>query len=189
MSRGIQHLYATLPATYIVGGTADTTVETVFHTVGGTTKTGGYITVPAGTCNVGDYWEGFALLDVTGQNSTDTLDLALYLGPTADPTTGLKLVDYAALDAATTAKALRFSLVCELPGTVSVCRFSYGGLSWNTAATALSQTIAATGADAQLSTLVENVFAVTGTWSVSHADNIVRMRAFHVIKYPALPSV
>lgn len=190
MSRGIQHLYASLPVTYEVGGTADSTDETVFHATGAdTTWSGGYISLPAGTCKAGDYFDGTILIEPTAENSTDTLDLAVYWGPVSNPLTGIKIADYAALDAALTAKGIKYWVSFEAGGTVSVARISGLGLSWNTAATAMSQTIANTGTDAQCSTLVDMCFAVSATWSVSSAGNMARLRSHHCIKFPALPSV
>lgn len=190
MSLPIQHLYATLPAAYTVGGTTDSTNETQFHlSTDAATFSGAQIAVKAGTLRVGDLFQCFALLDVTAENSTDTLDLAAYLGPTAAPTTGQKVADYAALDAATTAKALEFWIAVEAVGAGSTLRISWAGKSYNTAATALSQTYVGTGVDAQLSSLADNVIALTATWSVSSAGNAVRLRSFHAIKHPALPSV
>ena len=187
MSLAIQHIYAPLDVAYIVGGTADSTAETVFHPSGSATISGGYCNIPANTINVGDLFQCFALLDVTAENSTDTLDLAAYLGPISAPMTGLKVADYAALDAAATAKAIEFWVVCEVAGAGSTARFSYAGRSYNTAATALSATLIGSGVDAQLSTLEANCFAISATWSASSAGNTVRLRSFHCIKHPALP--
>lgn len=185
-----KHLYATLPVTYEVGGTADSTDETVFHATGvDTTWSGGYILVPAESTRVGDFYDGTVCIDVTAQNSTDTLDLAVYFGPITDPTTGIKIADYAALDAATTAKGIKYWCAIEAIGAGSTARISGLGLSWNTAATALSQTIANTGVDAQVSTFADMCFAVTATWSVSDAGNMARLRSHHCIKHPANPSV
>lgn len=185
-----KHLYATLPVTYEVGGTADSTDETVFHATGvDTTWSGGYILLPAESCLKGDFFDGTVLIDVTAENSSDTLDLAVYWGPISNPLTGIKIADYAALDAATTAKGIKYWCAIEAIGTVSVARVSGLGLSWNTAATAMSQTIANTGVDAQCSTFVDMCFAVSATWSVSNAGNMARLRSHHCIKHAANPSV
>lgn len=190
MSRGIQHLYAPLEAAYTVGLVADSTTETVFHLLASTTTSGGYISLPANTIRKGDLFVCSAVVEVIAANSTDTLDLTAYLGPVSGVTTGIVLANYAALDATAAACiGLEFTVMCEEAGAGSTARFSVIGKSYNSAATALSATLCTSSVDAQVSTLVANAIALTATWSVSNAGNDARLRSFHCIKYPALPSV
>lgn len=190
MSRGIQHLYAPLEAAYTVGLVADSTNETVFHLLGSATTSGGYISLPAGTIRKGDLFVCSAVVEVIAANSSDTLDLTAYLGPVSGVTTGIVLANYAALDATAAACiGIEFTVMCEADGAGSTARFSVIGKSYNSAATALSATLCTSSVDAQVSTLVANAIALTATWSVSNAGNDARLRSFHCIKYPALPSV
>lgn len=189
MSLAIQHLHATLPVAYEVGGTADGTDETVFHATGDDTTTdGGYLPIKKHSVRKGDFFDGCALIDVTAENSTDTLDLAVYLGPVSAPLTGIKIADYAALDAATTAKGIWYRVAVEATGAGSTARFSATSMSFNTALTVLSATTASTGVDAQVSTAEDLCIAVAAKWSVSDAGNMARLRSHNCIKYPALPS-
>lgn len=189
MSLAIQHRHATLPVAYVVGGTTDSTNETVFHSTGGTTNSGGYLLVEANTPRVGDLFQCFAVVDCPSTNSTDTLTLKAYLGPETGPTTGILVCDQTAIDMANDGEiALQFWVAVEAVGAGSTARFSSGGFSFADGATAISKTVARSQTDAQLSTATQNVFALTATWSASSADNLARLRSFHYLKFPALPS-
>lgn len=189
MSLAIQHRHATLPVAYVVGGTTDSTTETVFHSTGGTTNSGGYLLVEANTLRVGDLFQCFAVVDCPSTNSTDTLTLKGYFGPESAPKTGILVVDQTAIDVANDDEiAIQFWVAVEAIGAGSTARFSSGGLTFADGVTAISKTTARSQTDAQVDTAAQNVFALTAAWSVSSASNSARLRAFHYIKYPALPS-
>lgn len=191
MARGIQHIYATLDAAHTVGLVADSTLEYPFHLLGAQTSiSGGYCSLPAGTIRKHDMFVCSALVEVIAANSTDTLDLFAYLGPITDVTTGILCANYAILDATAAACiGLEFTVICEAEGAGGTARFSVVGKSYNSASTAISATLSTSGVDAQVSTLVANALALTAKWSASNAGNDVRLRSFHCVKTPALPSV
>jgi len=190
MSAGIKHYHAGLASAYTVGGTTDSTNETVFHlSTSASTFTDGWIELPAYSLKKGDLFHCFAVVDCPSTNSTDTLTLKGYIGPESGPTTGILVVDQTAIDMANDGEiALAFWLSIDEVGAGSTCRVSAGGLTWADAITAVSKTNAKSTTDAQVSTLADNVIALTGTWSVSHADNSARLRSFHAVKYPGQTS-
>ena len=179
MSLPIKHLYATRSATDTV---TNTTTETAFTKV---------VTIPAESLRVGDSFRGFAAVTAPTTNSTDTLTLKVYLGPTADPKTGLLLCDQTAIDVANDAViALDFAFSVDAIGAGSTAAFSGCGLSYANAATAVSKTRAfALATDAQVTTYAELVLAVCATWSAQSSSDIARLDSFHVIKNPANISV
>jgi hypothetical protein len=178
MSLGIKHNYITRSASDTV---TDTTTETAFS------KT---VSVYKESLRVGDFFQGSACVTAPTTNSTDTLTLKVYLGPTSDPKTGILVCDQTAIDVANDAVIkLDFSVSCDAIGAGSTAKFSGGGVSYANAATAVSKTRAfALGTDAQVSTYEDLVFAVCATWSAQSASDIARLDSFHVIKHPANPS-
>lgn len=188
MSLGVKHRHAPLATAHTVGGTTHGTTETVFQTSAGVTSTG-YILEPGGSIRKGDFWQGFVMVDTPATNSTDTVLLRVYLGPTSDPTTGILVASQTAINVSNDDEiAIHYSVACEEIGAGSTARFSAAGVSWADGATAPSLTNAKTATDAQVSTLTDLCFGVTATWSVSSSGNSARLRAHHNLKYPALPS-
>jgi len=182
MSLPIQHLYPTLTVADTVGGTTVGTTETQFLAE---------LPVVKGSVQVGDYWDCTAWVDCPATNSSDTLTLKAYIGPTTAIKTGLLICDMTAIDVANNASImLRFQIACVAAGVGSTATFAGGGTSFADAVTGVSKTRAvAIGTDAQLSTVANMAIGICATWSVSSAGNSARLRCFHGIKYSARPSL
>lgn len=181
MSRGIQHKHILAATTDTVGGTTIGTTETAFTKV---------CAIEANSSNTGDLYIGFYTVKATSTNSTNTLTTKVYVGPASSPKTGIVICDQTAIDVADgDVIGGMFAFAIDTLGTVSVMALSAVGLSFATAATAISKTLAITSAtDAQVSSLVANVVGVTATWSASSASNSCYLSALHVAKFPGLPS-
>lgn len=181
MSRGIQHKHAICATTDTVGGTTIGTTETAFTKV---------CAIEANSSNTGDFYIGFYTVKATATNSSDTLTTKVYVGPASSPKTGIVVCDQTAIDVADNAVIGGIFAFCiDALGTVSVMSLSAVGLSFASAATAISKTLAVTAAvDAQVSSLVANVVGVTATWSASSAGNSCYLSSLHVAKFPGLPS-
>lgn len=179
MSLGIQHKYIVASATDTV---TNTTTETAFA------KT---VSLPAQSLRAGDFIQGFGCVKATSTNSTDTLTVKVYVGPSADPKTGILVCDQTAIDVADgDVIGFDFKLCVDAIGAGSTFKVSGVGLSWKHGATAVSKTLAIAGAtDAQASSFADLVVAVTATWSAASASDIARLDALHAAAFPALPSV
>lgn len=178
MSLGIQHKYIVASATDTV---TNSTTETAF------VKT---LSFPAQSLRVGDLISGFAAVKATSTNSTDTLTCKVYIGPAADPKTGILVCDQTAIDVADgDVIGLEFKLCVDAIGAGSTFKVSGCGLSYKHGATAVSKTLAIAGAvDAQASSFGDLVVAVTATWSAASASDIARLDALHAVVHPGLVS-
>lgn len=181
MSRGIGHKHIIAATTDTVGGTTIGTTETAFQKM---------CAIEANSSLAGDFYLGFYTVKATATNSSDTLTTKVYVGPTATLKTGIVVCDQTAIDVADNAVIGGiFAFSVDTLGTVSVMALSAVGLSFASAATAVSKTIAITAAtDAQVSSLVALSVGVTATWSASSAGNSCYLSALHVAKFPGLPS-
>lgn len=179
MSLGIQHKHIVASATDTV---TNTTTETAFS------KT---LSFPAQSLRAGDLISGFACVKATSTNSTDTLTVKVYVGPSSDPKTGILVCDQTAIDVANDdVIGCKFDVCVDAIGAGSTFKVSAVGLSFKNGATAVSKTLAIAGAtDAQASSFADLVVAVTATWSVASASDIARLDALHAIVHPGLVSV
>lgn len=145
----------------------------------GTDETGftNYVTIPASTLAVGDRIHVTATVKTTNSNSTDTLALKLNLASTTDLiTTATTIAETAAADATTgdihvfeahlRVVAIGAAATAKLNGfgTAILC----GGATWQNATSTDDVTTIATNAA---------IYAgLTYTWSVSHANNVARIK-------------
>lgn len=181
MSRGVGHKHIVASTSDTVGGTTIGTTETAFARA---------CSIEASSSLKGDFYIGFYTVKATATNSSDTLTTKVYVGPSSSVKTGILICDQTAIDVADNAVIGGiFAFSVDTLGTVSVMALSAVGLSFASAVTAVSKTLAVTAAtDAQVSSLADLAVGVTAMWSASSAGNSCYLSALHVAKFPGLPS-